>query len=123
MNDAALKSDQHRSLGERICAALGGEIDKLGLTAEVVSPHWEQAQFSIKDDPALGEQSLEGMWLSEHGGKQGSVIIHHDRSFFAEYDIVRPHPSRGKWFIEAVTAWGRDTHIKAEARLLPMPED
>ncbi len=67
--------------------------------------------------------SLEGVWLTEQGGKLGTIIIHHDDSFFAEYDIIRPHPSKSKWFIEAVSAWGRNENIKTEARLLPMPGD
>lgn len=123
MNEAAHRAEQQRSLGERICAAMEKEIEKLGLTGEIPAPIWELAQFHIRRDPALGEQSLEGVWLSEHGGKVGSVIIHHDGAFFAEYDIIRTHPTRGKWFIEAVSAWGRDAGIKTEARLLPMPED
>lgn len=123
MSDAALKADQQRVLGARICNALEREIDKLGLAGEITSPRWNQAQFCLKRDPALDEESLEGVWLSEHGGKLGSVIIHHDGSFFAEYDIIRGHPSRAKWFIEAVSAWGRDDSLKSEARLLPMPED
>ncbi len=123
MNDTALKTDQHRSLGERICTALREEIDKLGLAGEIPPPLWKEAQFSIKCDPALGEESLEGVWLNERGGKLGSVIIHHNGSFFAEYDVIRSHPFRAKWFVEAVSAWGSDPSIKTEARLLQMPED
>ena len=123
MNETTRKVEQHRSLGERICATLRNEIDALGFADELPSPHWEEAQFTLQRDPALGEMSLEGVWLTEHGGKLGTIIIHHDDSFFAEYDIIRPHPTKGKWFIEAVSAWGRNENIKTEARLLPMPED
>ena len=123
MNDTALMTEQQRSLGERICAALKEEIDKLGLAGDVPSPLWEEAQFSIKHDPAFGEKSLEGVWLGEHGGKLGSVIIHQNGSFFAEYDVIRSHPFKAKWFVEAVSAWGSDPSIKTEARLLQMPED
>lgn len=122
MSNAALKAEQQRTLGEQICAAMGAEIDKLGLSGQIPSPRWEHASFSIQRDPALGEESLEGVWLSEHGGKLGSVTIHSDGSFFAEYDIIRPHPTKEKWFIEAVSSWGRDTVIKSEVRLLPMPD-
>ncbi len=123
MNDALHKAVQYRSLGEQICTAMTREIDKLGLSSEIISPSWATARFTIQQDPALGELSLEGIWLSGHGGKLGSVIIHHDGSFFAEYDIIRPHPFKRKWFVEAVSAWGRVANIKTEARLLPMPED
>lgn len=123
MSDVALAAAQQRTLGERICAAMAQEIDKLGLAAEIAPPRWEEARFRIQRDPALGETSLEGVWLNERGGKLGSVTIHSDDSFFAEYDIIRPHPGRAGWFIEAVSAWGRGETIKSEARLLALPED
>ena len=123
MNDTALKAEELRPLGARICSALALEIDKLGLKEHFSFPQWEQARFRVHRDPALGEESLEGLWLNEQGGKLGSVIIHSDNSFFAEYDIIRPHPTKAQWFIEAVSSWGRGDTIKSEARLLPMPED
>lgn len=123
MSDAAHTAARYRSFGEQICTAMAKEIEKLGFSSEITPPCWEEAQFTLQQDPALGELSLEGIWLSAHGGKLGSVIIHHDGSFFAEYDIIRPHPAKTKWFIEAVSAWGREANIKAEARLLSMPED
>ena len=122
MSNANRHAERHRALGERICAAMVAEIDKLGLQSEIPLPHWEQARFSIHRDPALGNESLEGVWLNERGGKLGSVIIHSDGSVFAEYDIIRPHPQRKKWFVEAVSAWGRDHTVKSEARLLPVPD-
>ena len=123
MSDAALKAEELCHMGSQICIALALEIDKLQLKEPVTLPRWEQAHFSLHRDPALGEESLEGLWLSEQGGKLGSVIIHSDNSFFADYDIIRPHPAKTKWFVEAVSAWGRGETIKSEARLLPMPED
>ena len=122
MDKATLKAEQHRPLGEKICAAMEVEITKLGFAAAITPPRWEDARFIVQRDPALGEESLEGIWLNEHGGKLGSVTIHSDSSFFAEYDIIRAHPTKAKWFIEAVSAWGRDTTIKSEARLLPVPD-
>lgn len=116
------KAEAQRQLGEQICSALGKEIEKLELTQAIGAPRWHEAQFSLQQDPALGDESLEALWLNAQGAKLGSVTIHADGSFFAEYDIIKPHPSKPSWFIEAVSAWGRGEVIKSEARLLPMPE-
>ncbi len=111
-----------RPQGERIRAALIAEVEKLGLTEPLPLPAWEQAQFELQRDPASGRESLAVLWKNPRGHLQGSILLHADGSFFAEYDVVRPHPKKPKWFIEAVTAWGRDDTVKSEPRLLPMPE-
>lgn len=122
MSDIEEKIEAHRPVGEQICSALGKEIDKLDLPELVQKPQWNQAEFSLHNDPALGVPSLEALWLGERGEKLGSAVLHDDGTFFADYDIVQPHPHKAKWFVEAVTAWGRSGIIKSEARLLPMPE-
>jgi hypothetical protein len=113
---------EKRTLGQNICQVLEAEISKLALDAPLPAPDWDNAQFRLLQDPALGLESLEALWLGSNGAKLGSAILHPDGSFFAEYDIIRPHPAKPKWFVEAVTAWGRNGEIKSEARLLPMPE-
>jgi len=40
------------------------------------------------------------------------------RQLLAEFDLLVPHPSKPRWFIEAVTVWGRDGVVKAKPRLL-----
>jgi hypothetical protein len=122
MSDAQATAREKSTLGRSICVVLEAEIKKLGLDEVFPAPEWDRARFSIHRDPALGKESLGALWLGPNGAKLGSVILHPDGSFFAEYDIIRPHPHRKKWFIEAVTAWGRDGVIKSEPRLLPMPE-
>lgn len=114
--------DSHRPLGIKICQALSNEIDKLELGQDIGAPDWEAATFNVIRDPALGDESLEALWLNERGAKLGSATIHADGSFFAEYDVIRPHPSKKRWFIEAVSVWGKNDTLKSEARLLPMPE-
>ncbi|MDP3332876.1 MAG: hypothetical protein Q8S55_13000 [Methylococcaceae bacterium] len=42
-------------------------------------------------------------------------------ALYAEYDVVKQHPGKAKWFVESVTAWGNGENIKAEPKLLPMP--
>ena len=122
MSDAQNVAAEKRVLGQSICFVLEAEIKKLALDEPLPGPEWESAQFNLHRDPALGNESLEVIWLAGNGAKVGSATLHADGSFFAEYDIIRPHPAKKQWFIEAVTAWGRDGVIKSEARLLPMPE-
>ena len=82
----------------------------------------EEALYRLEKDPSNGEYSLVGDWIGEHGNKLGSLLFHADGSFFVEHDVVQPHPSKRRWFVEAVNAWGKGGNIKAESRLLPMPE-
>jgi hypothetical protein len=109
-------------LAERICLRLGEEIDKLGLSEQVAKPRWEEAQCRLRVDPALGDETLEMLWHGRRGERIGSILFHQDGSYFAEYDVVRPHPQKPRWFVEAVCAWGREQTIKAEPRLLPIPQ-
>lgn len=122
MSDTATLTETQHKLGEKICAALTGELEKLKLEKEIPHPQWREAAFNLIRDPALGDESLEALWLNERGAKLGSATIHADGSFFAEYDVVQPHPQKSSWFIEAVSVWGRNDVLKSEARLLPMPE-
>lgn len=122
MNDAEEKAEEKRKLGESICHALQGELDKLGLSEKPTMPKWACARFSLHRDPALGMESLEALWLGGNGEKLGSATLHDDGSFYAEYDVIQPHPHKAKWFVEAVVTWGNTGVLKSEARLLPMPE-
>jgi len=122
MPESKIERESHDELGQRICNALGDEIEKLQLKEDFSAPLWSAAHFSVIHDPALGEESLEALWRNEKGAKLGSATIHADGSFFAEYDIIRPHPRKARWFIEAVSVWGRNEMLRSEARLLPMPE-
>jgi len=49
----------------------------------------------------------------------GRLQFNSDGSFYAEYDVLKPHPSKRQAFVESVTAWGKADAIKAEAKLLP----
>jgi hypothetical protein len=113
--------EQIRELGEAICRALVNEVEKIGLKekASQTAP-WERASFELQRDPASGQSSLLGIWKDANGQRLGSILFHCDGTFFAEYDVVEQHPKNQKWFVEAVNAWGKDSTIKAEPRLLPM---
>ena len=49
----------------------------------------------------------------------GGLTINSDNSFFAEYDLFCPHPQDTRWFVEMVTAWGREESLRCEAKLIP----
>ncbi len=114
---------QLNDLPERVCAALRAEAQRLGLAADCVAACVPSAaQFRLRLDPAAGVETLVGEWRDRDKRKLGEITVNADGSFFAEYDVVRPHPAKPRWFVEAVTAWGRDNTMQTEPRLLPMPE-
>lgn len=122
MGDARIES--HRELGEAICRRLRAEISKLGFPAvavDEITPQYAEASFSFTRDPYSGDDTLCGYWHNINGQRCGEMKFHADGTFFAEYDVVRPHPKDPRWFVEGVAAWGRDSEIKAEPKLLPNP--
>lgn len=117
MNDTCVT--RHKKTGEAICKALQAEALKLGFDASKLPQiEWSALQFSVKQDPADGSDCLAGEWKDPAGYRIGQVQFNGDGSFFAEHDVVRPHPGDKRWFVEAVEAWGRDSHIITEPRLL-----
>jgi hypothetical protein len=121
--------DAKRAIGITICERLRTEINKLGFaTGEVLNyPHYDTANFTLTKDPYTGDSNLLGVWYNEFSKQRveriGRLQFNSDGSFYAEYDVVKPHPKKLGWFVEAVTVWGKEDTIKAEARLLPMSEN
>lgn len=105
---------------QAICHALGREIARLGL--DDAPPDSAALTCQLQQDPASGALTLAGAWRNARGHLLGQVLLHGDGSFFAEYDVIRPHPTKPRWFVEAVTAWGRGDEIRSEPRLLPVVE-
>lgn len=123
MTLAQARYDQIALLAQAIRTALTAELDKLGFapgSVPVGDP--ATAAYRLERDPACGEHSLVGEWRDAKGQKLGGLVFHEDGSFFVEYDVICTHPRNDRWFVEAVNAWGRDADIRAEARLLPLPE-
>ncbi|MGR8934702.1 MAG: hypothetical protein ACU837_09980 [Gammaproteobacteria bacterium] len=112
--------ESHRRLGESVCARLQQEIDKLGFLPgdRPAPPCYADADFSVVIDPYSGKQDLTGHWFDSKRSKIGSIQFHAGGTFFAEYDVVKPHPRKPQWFVEAVCAWGRADNIKSEPKLL-----
>lgn len=109
-----------RRRGEAVCARLLDEIEKLGIAPGRLArlPAYDQAEFESSKDPYSGEETLCGHWRDARGHSIGQMKFHGDGSFYAEFDVVLPHPTDPCWFVEGVTAWGRGDAIKSEAKLL-----
>lgn len=115
--------EQVRELGMDICMEMSREVEKIGLSSEkaLLTAPWERARFELQRDPASGQSSLVGVWRDMNGHRVGSIIFHCDGNFFAEYDVVEQHPKDSRWFVEAVSAWGKNNLIKSETRLISVP--
>jgi hypothetical protein len=114
--------ENFQARGEAICERMAQEILKLGFGDDQVlrlKPIYADASFETSRDPFSGVATLYGVWHDGRGQRLGEIKFHGDGSFFAEYDVVLPHPRDTRWFVEGVTAWGRDDIIKAEPKLLP----
>ncbi|MGB1110773.1 MAG: hypothetical protein ACPG4N_10485, partial [Gammaproteobacteria bacterium] len=97
------------------------EVGKLGFgAADFALPELAEAAFKLARDPFSGEDSVEAVWTNQQGHRQGSMLFHADGSFYAEIDVVKPHPTDERWFVEGVAAWGKAPDVRAEAKLLPM---
>ena len=74
-----------------VCTALAAEIDKLAFPAGAIKPELpEEGGYRLSRDPVLGADGLVCVWRD------------------------------ARWFVEAVTAWGRGEIIRSKPRLLPV---
>lgn len=110
---------------ERIRACLLSEIRGLGFHEEDLPtiPECGLARRSESRDPYSGGLTEILEWRHPAGHSLGSIKVHEDGSFYAEYDVVQPHPLDPRWFVEGVIAWGKDGVLKSEPKLLPMLPD
>jgi hypothetical protein len=103
---------------------LSEEINKLGFAAAEIKhyPNYDDASFELVRDPYTGENNLACYWYDDFKKQRiGRLQFNSDGTFYAEYDVVKTHPGKLAWFVEGVTAWGKADNIKAEAKLLLMP--
>lgn len=118
----AERLQQHQSTGTQICLAMLEALRKIGFADTDFNsvPEFAQAEFSLVRDPYTASDNLTGYWYDSHKHKIGNIQFLSDGSFYAEYDVVKPHPTKKQWFVEAVSAWGKNEQIKTEPRLLPV---
>lgn len=102
---------------DQLCRVLTQEAARFG--ADPLPPiQLADAVFVEVTDPANSLPSYEGTWRNTQGIRCGSLTLNSDGSYYAEYDVLALHPDKPNWFVESVTAWGRDGTVKAEPRLL-----
>ena len=113
----------NRSFAEAVCERLHAEISKIGFTLADIKQyrHYDDAKFELIKDPYTGEFNLTCYWYNANKMRIGRLQFNSDGTFYAEYDVVKNHPKRAQWFVEGVSAWGKADNIKAEAKLLPIP--
>ena len=110
---------EHQTL-EAVWTALRQTLAKQGFgNALSVIPR-KLSRCELRRDAFDGSESFFGEWRNDEGKLLGSVLIHAEGQVFAEFDVLKPHPTDRSWFVEAVTAWGNRNAIKSELRLLPV---
>lgn len=77
----------------------------------------------LRKDSFEGTQSLFAEWRTASGALLGYILIHGGGQVYGEFDVLKPHPQKSRWVIEAFTLWGEAGAIKAEPRLLPALDD
>jgi len=106
-------------LAERIVAALLEEAEHF--TEAGCTPQIELAAASFTRVVDSGNQlpGYEGVWRNARNERCGSLTFNSDGSFYAEYDLFCPHPRDARWFVEMVTAWGKEDSLRVEAQMIP----
>jgi len=99
---------------EKIFSAFEASYLKTGFSGQLINDQ-NGIEYNLLKDDLSGDYSLQGIW----NNRQGMLLFHPDGTFFAEYDVVKPHPQKSQWFVEAITVWGKDSEIKAEPKLIP----
>ena len=109
--------------GAELIAALQERIARLNLPGEAITiPPFEAARFTLEHDLYNGEQTLRAAFYPSQHYCIGFLLFHFDGNSFAEYHVMRQHPTRPALFIEAVEAWVRDGKIQTDTRLAMMPQ-
>src|SRR5512142_657394 len=91
--------------GVALLAAMRDMVAKLKLPGEaIIIPEYEAAKFTLEHDQYNGQQTLMASFYPTPNNRAGVLLFHSDGSCFAEYQIMRPHPSKTLWFIESVQA-------------------
>lgn len=102
-------------------------VDMLRAESAKYLPKERQPEIRLEDativqviDPANGLPGYEGTWRNHLNERVGRLVFNSDGSYYAEYDLVCRHPRDPRFFVEAVTVWGRGGKISGEPRLIPM---
>lgn len=109
--------------GRALLLALRNRVAQFNLPGAPVSiPEFEAAQFTLEYDKYNGRQTLMASFYPSPHYRAGVLLFHFDGSCFAEYHVMRPHPTKPQYFIESVEAWVSGGEIKTDTRLVLMPK-
>lgn len=97
-----------RDFGQAVCQRISENIAHLGfaLQTQITLPDYDAAEFNVVTDPFTQSQDLVGYWYNPSKQRIGQIKFYGDGSFYAEYDVVQPHPVKSHCFVEAINAWG-----------------
>lgn len=98
--------------GAAVCAALRGQVEKLGLSIGV-EPVWEAVIFEEATDPFSHEVSVVAYWRG--GQRFGKATFFPDGRIFAEYQVLQPNPLDADSYVDSVQVWGRAEKFRGEA--------
>ena len=98
--------------GAAVCAALRGQVEKLGLSIGD-EPVWEAASFEEATDPYSREVSIVAIWRG--AARFGKATFFPDGRIFAEYQVLQANPADGDTYVDAVQVWGRPEKLRGEA--------
>lgn len=101
-----------------IWQALHNRLQRAGFAESAGQGH-ELGLRELRRDPFDGSEALYSEWRGLDGRRLGTALIRADGNVYAELDVIKPHPTDGRWFVEGVTAWGKQGAIKTELKLLP----
>ncbi len=104
---------------ERIVVAMTDEVRRLDGINHPASISLSDAIFAKVIDPENQLPGYQGVWRNSRNERCGTLTFNSDGSFYAEYDLFFPHPVDKRWFIEMVTAWGRDDVLRVELKMIP----
>ncbi|MFZ1244651.1 MAG: hypothetical protein WAR41_06240 [Azonexus sp.] len=98
--------------GEAVCAALRGQVEKLGLSIGN-EPLWSDAVFEETTDPFSQEVSVLAYWRGKERFVKATFFP--DGRIFAEYQVLLPHPDKADSYVDSVQIWGRPPQLRGEA--------
>ena len=99
------------ALGEVVCAALRGQVERLGLSIGD-EPVWAEATFEEQADPYSQEISVIATWRGKQ--RYGTVTFFPDGRIFAEYQVLLPHPALEESYVESVQIWGQPEKLRGD---------
>lgn len=122
-NQLLLRVEGAQEQGELLLEALREKIAMLNMPGDAIEiPSFKAAQFKLEHDMYNGTQTLRAAFFHSKFYCIGFLLFHSDGSSYAEYNVMKPHPTRPQFFIEAVEAWGGPQGIKTDMRLAEMPK-